>query len=48
MSDIVLIISRLYCLPIGGSALVFGCASEKEKNNSVKLVSLIVQLYRKI
>ena len=37
MSDFVLILSLLYCWIFGGSALVLGCASEK--NKSVKLVS---------
>ena len=35
----VLIWSLLYCWLFVGSALVLGCASEKEKNKSVKLVS---------
>ena len=39
MPDFVLILSLLYCKIFGGSALVLGRASEKEKNKSVKLVS---------
>ena len=39
MSDFVLILSLLYWWIFGGSALVLGHASEKEKNKSVKLVS---------
>ena len=38
MSDFVLIFSSLYCWLFDDSDLVLGCASEKDKNNSVKLV----------
>ena len=44
MSDFVLILSLLYYWPFGGSAFVLGCASEKAKNYSVKLVSKKVNL----
>ena len=34
MSDFVLILSLLYCWMFGGSALIFGCASEKENKRA--------------
>ena len=39
MSGFVLIMSLLYCCLFDGYDLILGCASEKEKNNSVQLVS---------
>ena len=39
MSDFVLISPSLYCWVFDDSALVLGVASEKNKNNSVKLGS---------
>jgi hypothetical protein len=48
MSDFVLILSLLYCWLFDDSALVLGVASEKDKTNSVKLVSWEVKLFRKI
>ena len=45
MSDFVLILSLLYCWLFNDSALVLGVASEKDKNNSVKLVSWEVKLF---
>ena len=48
MSDFVLILSLLYCWLFDDSALVFGVASEKDKNNSVKLVSWEVFLKNQI
>ena len=39
MSDFLLILPLLYYWPFGGSAFVLGCASEKAKNYSVKLLS---------
>ena len=48
MSDFVLILSLFYRWLFDDSALVLGCASEKDKNNSVKLVSWEVKLFCKI
>ena len=48
MSNFVLILYSLYCWQFDDSALVLGVASEKDKNNSVKLVSCEVKLFRKI
>ena len=48
MSDFVMILSLLYWWIFGGSALVLGRASEKEKNKSVKLVSGESKLFLKI
>jgi hypothetical protein len=48
MSDFVLILSLLYCWLFDDSALVFGCASEKDESNSVKLVSWEVKPFKKI
>ena len=39
MSDFVLILSLLYCWLLDDSALVLGLAGEKDKNDSVQLVS---------
>ena len=39
MPHFVVILSLLYCWLFDDSALVLGCASEKDKKNSVKLVS---------
>ena len=39
MPDFKLILSSLYCWIFGSSAFVLDCASEKEKDKSVKLVS---------
>ena len=44
MSDLVLILSLLYCLLFDDPALVLGCASEKDKKN-VQLVSWEVKLF---
>ena len=48
MFDFVLILSSLYWWLLDDSALVLGCASEKDKNNIVKLVSWEVNLFWKI
>ena len=48
MPDSVLILSSLYCLLFDDFALVLGCGSEKDKHNSVKLVSGEVNLFKKI
>ena len=45
MSDFVLIFFSLYCWLFNDSALVLGPASEKDKNNSVQLVSWEVKLF---
>ena len=45
MPDFVLILSSLYCWLFDDSALVLGCVSEKDKNNSVKLVSWEIELF---
>ena len=37
MSDLVLILSLLYCWLFGGSALVLGCASEKVKKQDCQV-----------
>ena len=47
MSDFVLIFSLLYCWVFGGSTLVLGHASEKEKNKSDKLISREGKLFFK-
>ena len=48
MSDFVLILSLLYCWLFNDFALVLSVASEKDKNNSVKLVSWEGKLFRNI
>ena len=47
MSDFVFILSLLYCWLFDDSALVLGVASEKDKNNSAKLVSWEVKPFLK-
>ena len=47
MSDFVLILSSLYRWIFGDSAFILGCASEKEKNKSVKLVSRKGKFFKK-
>ena len=45
MSDFVLILSLLYCWLLDDSALTLGVASEKDKNNRVKLFSWEVKIF---
>ena len=47
MSDIMLILSLLYCWPPGGSALVLGPAVEKTKKSTIKLGSEKVNFFKK-
>ena len=48
MSAFVLILSLLYCWLFDDSALVFGVASEKDKNNRAKFVPWEVKLFIKL
>ena len=45
MSDFVLILSLLYGLPFSDLALVSVCASEKPKNNTVKVDTYEVNFF---